>query len=367
MARSVEWYDSDAGLVVTASHNPPADNGFKFWTRGGQAFESEATDRLSQRVTAASTLTVPPGSMGAVRTAGDASRRHLDRLPDGDLSPLSVVLDLGNGVGQLTADALLSLGCDVTTLDAQRDGTFPSRPSEPTADHCTLLSTVVSATGADLGIAHDGDADRMMAVDETGRFVEGDELLALFAADAAPAGESVAAPINASALVDAVVAESGGSVVRTAVGDGNVATACTDSDVAFGGEPSGAWIWPGETLAPDGHYAACRLAAIVSGGRPLSERIAAFPTYVTKRESFACENKGAVIAATESRVRDRYDDVTGLDGVRVDRDDGWFLLRASGTEPVVRVTAEAETERLAAERLREATEFVRPDPGPTQD
>jgi len=354
VARAVEWYDADAGLVVTASHNPPADNGFKFWTREGRAFDAEATGTLSTRVEDSGEATVPPPEMGSVSRVDDASRRHLDRLPTGDLDSLSVVVDVGNGAGGLTADALLALGCDVTTLDAQRDGSFPGRPSEPTAENCGTLTTVVAATGADLGVAHDGDADRTMAVDETGRFLTGDELLALFAGETVPAGADVAAPINASAVLDAVVEERGGSVVRTAVGDGHVAAACTDQGVAFGGEPSGAWIWPDEALCPDGHYAACRLAALVAAGPPLSDRVAALPTYVTKRESVRCGDKAAVVAEAESRTRSRYDDVTDLDGVRVDVDDGWFLVRASGTQPLVRLTAEARTERRAEELLAEA-------------
>jgi phosphoglucosamine mutase len=198
----------------------------------------------------------------------------------------------------------------------------------------------------------------MSAVDETGRFVPGDELLALFALETSP-GDAVAAPVNASALIDTVVADSGGSVVRTAVGDGNVAAACAESGAGFGGEPSGAWIWPDETLVPDGHYAACRLAEIVATGDPLSVRLDAFPRFVTKRESFRCDDADVAVSHVAAQVSDRYDTVTELDGVRVDVDDGWFLVRASGTEPLLRVTAEADTEGRAADLLSDATALAR--------
>lgn len=164
VARAVDWYDAAAGLVVTASHNPPADNGFKFWTESGQAFGTDLTATLSRRVEDTAALTVSPAQMVSVRRVSDSSRRHLHALPDGDCASLSVVVDLG------------------------------------------------------------------------------------------------------------------GTVVRTAVGDSNVATACAESGVVFGGEPSGAWIWPGETLVPDAHYAACRLVDIVASGSDLSDRIAAFPS-----------------------------------------------------------------------------------------
>ncbi|MFB6202848.1 MAG: phosphoglucosamine mutase [Halorhabdus sp.] len=367
IARSVAWYDADAGLDVTASHNPPTDNGFKVWTATGEAFDDAATSTLETRMADAASQTVSPAAMGTVTHAQDARRRHLKRLPDRDLDGLSVVVDVGNGTGGLTVDALLAQGCDVRTLDAQRDGSFPGRPSEPTPEHCALLSTVVAHTDADLGIAHDGDADRMMAVDETGQFVSGDELLAVFATETVPPGASVAAPINTSSLLESVLSETGGTVVRTAVGDGNVAAACREPSVAFGGEPSGAWIWPAEARCPDGHYAASRLAALVASGRPLSERVDAFPNYVTRRESFACERNDALLDAAESRIRDRYDEVSTLDGVRVDFETGWFLLRASGTEPLVRVTAEADTERRADELLDEAMGCVRTTATQPQD
>lgn len=358
VARSVSWYDASAGLMVTASHNPPPDNGFKFWTETGQAFGDADTAILSERITDGAQLSVEWDRVGKRTAVQDASRRHLDRLPDGDLSPLTVVLDLGNGVGQLTADALLKRGCTVRTLDAQRDGRFPGRPSEPTTENCSLLSNVVATTDADLGLAHDGDADRLMAVDERGRFIPGDELLALFAADATASGGTVAVPINASAMVEAVVERQGGTVTRTAVGDVNIATACETPEVVFGGEPSGAWIWPAETMCPDGHYAATRLAAMVSKGPTLSNRTDSLPSYVTKRESLECQTADEVLESVSTRVRDRYDDVSELDGIRVDLPDGWFLIRASGTQPLIRVTAEAESESRAADILAEARGFA---------
>lgn len=359
VARSVDEYGADAGLVVTASHNPPTDNGFKFWQRTGRAFDPELNRQLADRVDDSGAATVPPSEMGSVRRVGDASRRHRDRLPDGDVDSLSVVVDIGNGTGRLTADALLDRGCDVTTIDAQRDGSFPGRPSEPTPGNCAVLGGVVADTDADLGIAHDGDADRLVAVDGRGAFVSGDALFATFAAESVRPGDAVAAPINASGLVDAVVGTAGGSVVRTAVGDGNVAAACAEPGVVFGGEPSGAWIWPSETLAPDAHYAACRLAAIVAD-RGLAERVGGFPDFATKRESIRCSEGAATVAALESEVRAAYDEVTALDGLRVDTDDGWFLVRASGTEPLIRLTAEAATENRAAALLSEAESLVRP-------
>jgi phosphoglucosamine mutase len=362
VARAVGWYGAAAGLVVTASHNPPADNGFKFWTASGKAFGADEMDAISSRVEDTEALTVPPEEMGSVRRVSDASQRHLEVLSGTDCS-ISVVVDLGNGVGQLTLDALRARGCEVTALHEAQDGTFPGRPSEPTAANCAELSSVVAERDADLGLAHDGDADRLMAVDGTGRFLSGDELLALFALDSLSAGETVAAPVNASGLIDAIVEEVDGSVVRTAVGDGHVADACTKPGVVFGGEPSGAWIWPAETLAPDAHYAACRLIEIAERGPSLARRVSAFPEFVTERETIGSEDGSAVVEGLTDHVRERYAHVTEIDGIRVDTEDGWFLIRASGTEPLIRLTAEARTEPRAAELLAEAQRLLAPAVG----
>jgi len=356
VARAVEWYDAEAGLVVTGSHNPPEDNGFKFWTRRGHAFGPHLNRMLVQGAAASDPPTVDPGAMGTVRAVEDAAERHLQRLPEADLGDRSVVVDVGHGTGRLTADALREMGCSVTTVDPHHGDAAAGRP---TADSCAVLSQVVVDTDADLGIAHDADADRTLAVDETGAFVSGDELLALFAIEMVPADARVAATINASSVVDAVVEQLGGSVVRTAVGDGPVGAACLADDVVFGGDPSGAWIWPDEALSPDGHYAACRLTEIVASGSPLSERVAALPDLITHRESVACDDPAAARSHVETQVRERHDAVTDVDGVRADLDGGWFLVRESGTEPLLRLTAEARTADRAAEIRTEARELVR--------
>lgn len=360
VARAVDWYDADVGVVVTASHNPPNHNGFKLWTAEGRAFDRDGYVDVVRRINRDAPTTASPSGMGSVRTEETASQRHLDRLCEaaGDLDGLSVVVDVGNGTGGLTADTLAALGCDLTTLDAQCDGSFPSRPSEPTDANCETLRKTVEATGADLGIAHDADADRMLAVDDRGRFVSGDQLLGLFTRETVEPGDRIAAPINASALVDDVACDVGGVVVRTEVGDTHIAKACSEPDVVFGGEPSGAWIWPDETPCPDGHYAACRLAELVAENGPLSRQVDALPEYWTRRESLSYDSNAEVVADVAPLVRARYDEVTDTDGVRVDFDDGWFLIRASGTEPLVRVTAEATERERANELLDEATALV---------
>jgi phosphoglucosamine mutase len=354
VGRAVAWEDADAGVSVTASHNPPADNGIKLWQPSGQAFDADLRETIADRVRTADTALAAWDEVGR-RTATDATDRHREALVDSvslDES-LSVVVDVGNGAGGVTVDALTSLGCTVETLNAQPDGSFPGRPSEPTAENCQSLAALVGESDADLGIAHDGDADRMRAVTADGEFLSGDVLLALFGRAAASAGDCVAVPVDTSLAVADYLAEAGIETTRTPVGDVYVAEAASDPDVAFGGEPSGAWIWPTETLCPDGPLAACKVAALAAE-RPLADRAADIETYPIRRTSVKVGDKQAVMSRLTARVQEEYDDVATLDGVRVDVGDAWFLLRASGTQPLIRVTAEARDADRAAEVFAEA-------------
>ncbi|MFB6295964.1 MAG: phosphoglucosamine mutase [Halobacteriales archaeon] len=359
VARAVGWRDADAGAAITASHNPPPDNGIKLWQPSGQAFDEPRRDRIEARIREGSADLQSWDGIGSERRWDRARERHVEAITTGrDPIDLSVAVDLGNGVGGVTVDALLELGCEVETLNAQPDGRFPGRPSEPTAEHCESLQTLVGEGDADLGIAHDGDADRAMAVTEDGAWIPGDVLLALFARQAVDPGEDVAVPVDTSLAVADAVADADGTVTRTKVGDVFVAEQVSKEGVAFGGEPSGAWIWPGETLCPDGPLAAVRLATMIAEEGPLSSLAESIGTYPIRRASVETAEKAAVMERIRERVRSAYDDVTTLDGVRVDLGDAWFLLRASGTQPLVRVTAEAREEGRADEAFELARGIV---------
>jgi len=369
VARAVGWHDADAGVAVTASHNPAPDNGIKLWQPDGQAFDESRRAEIAARVADDDYEFAAWDEFGDRRRDREATadhRRalvsHVRELFGGEPEPLSetVVVDVGNGAGQVTAAALDQLGCDVQTLNGQPDGRFPGRPSEPTADNCELLQTTVAESAATVGIAHDGDADRMRAVDESGTFLAGDDLLAIFARAATEPGDTVAVPVDTSLAVADTLAERDVSVRRTAVGDVFVAQATADNHVTFGGEPSGAWIWPTETRCPDGPLAACRLVALVAREGPLSRLAADVASYPIRRENVESDGKAAVVDGVAELVTDRYKPsaVDRLDGVRVETDAGWFLVRASGTQPLVRLTAEARDADEADALLATATELV---------
>jgi phosphoglucosamine mutase len=350
IARYVGDVDADAGVSITASHNPPEDNGLKLWSPSGQAFDAEKRDTITRTIEAEAFEFAEWNHIGRQTTADDAGRRHASVLQESlsaasvsgsTLQELSVVVDIGNGTGRITADVLAAAGCDVETLNGQRDGGFPGRPSEPTAENCASACELVAATDADLGLVHDGDADRLLAIDEDGQFVGGDALLGLFATQAAGPGDRVAVPVDTSLAVADALAHQDADVVYTPVGDVFIAERATDPDVVFGGEPSGAWIWPDETLCPDGPFAACRLVEIVAQGGPLSTLVADLPQYPIRRDAIETRAKTAVMERVRDLANKEYAEVRTLDGVRIDTDSGWFLLRASGTQPLVRLTAEA--------------------------
>lgn len=368
-ARAVGTRNADAGIVVTASHNPPQDNGIKLWSPSGQAFDADQRAAIERRVTDADYDLAAWDGHGDRTTWTEAEAAHRNALvaagkrwfDAADAAPeeLSVVVDPGAGTGALTADALYELGVSVETLNAQPDGRFPARPSEPTAGNCESLCRCVDALDADLGIAHDGDADRMLAVDDTGTFVSGDLLLAVFAQASANAGDAVAAPVNTSLVVSDALTAVGATLEYTRVGDVYVADRASDEGVVFGGEPSGAWIFPAETLCPDGPLAAVRLAALTAA-EPLSTRVDAFDPYPIYRTSVETDAKAAVMEEVATTCRETAPPdatLTTLDGVRVTRENGWYLIRASGTQPLVRVTAEGRDAATAA-ALRDRAETV---------
>ncbi|MFQ6129960.1 MAG: phosphoglucosamine mutase, partial [Candidatus Hadarchaeaceae archaeon] len=259
-----------------------------------------------------------------------------------------VVVDCGNGAGSLVTPYLLRrLGCEVVTLNSQLDGFFPGRALEPSPQNLGELCNVVKSLGADIGIAHDGDADRIAAVDEKGRVAEPDKLLALISAhQARKKGDIVVTTVDASGTVDECVDANKGKVIRTKVGDVSVAAEIRKRGAIFGGEPCGAWIFPEVHLVPDGPLAAAKLLELLDlTGRRLSELLDDLPEHPTVRKKIACPNekKATTMKKFKARLRREFkgiSDVLTIDGIRFSlRDGSWALIRPSGTEPYIRVTA----------------------------
>ncbi len=324
-----------AGAMITASHNPPEYNGIKLINPDGSAFDSRQQGQIEKVVAAGAFAASRWQDIDGGSAYDGAVAEHIEGIIQDSPAPLKlrVVVDGGCGAASLVTPALLRrLGCEVAALNCYPSGFFP-RPVEPTEANLGSLMGAVREFGADLGIAHDGDADRMMAVDDKGRFISGDRLLVLFARDMA--AEDVVTTVDASMAVE----EAGFSVTRTKVGDNYISRELKQGG-DFGGEPSGSWVFPAFSLCPDGIYAAVRIAAIAAGGR-LSQLVDDIPHYPLLRGT--ASSRGVDMAQLDKRLADMNpQSVSNIDGARLDFGDGWVLVRASGTEPKIRVTAEAK-------------------------
>ncbi|MEA1908118.1 MAG: phosphoglucosamine mutase [Euryarchaeota archaeon] len=350
----------NCGVMITASHNPPEYAGVKLFNPDGMAFDSGQQESIEQSlewsVGGAHSKLTPLSSwdcINPVRTDKNAVFDHISMILSHTRieNPMSVVVDCGCGAASMTTPYLLrELGCDVITLNSQPDGFFPGRSSEPKEEHLKVLRSVVQEVHADIGIAHDGDADRMVAVDDRGRFVSNDKLLAFFGMREAE--RSMVVPVDTSMLIDAVLP--GVTITRTRVGDVYVAEAIKRTLADFGGEASGTWIFPKVSYCPDGIYAAARLIEMISTeeGR-FSDHISALPTYEIKRGALPMPHRGGagdggVMGMIEEELRTvtGFTDINTLDGVRIALDDAWALVRPSGTEPLIRITVEGKTKAV---------------------
>ncbi len=329
-----------AGAMITASHNPPEYNGIKLWNPDGSAFDINQQDQIEEMVLNGSPEAAKWCDMKQSAVLTGAIEQHIRHIMKNaaKVSKLKVVLDCGCGAASvITPDLLKRMGCEVIPLNCSPSGFFP-RPSEPTEANLGSLIQATKESSAALGIAHDGDADRMMAVDDKGRFIPGDKLLALFARQ--ENARDVVTTTDASMVID----EMGFSVTRTKVGDSYVSDELKKGG-DFGGEPSGAWIFPKNSLCPDGIYAAARLVNI-AGKDKLSELVDKIPEYPILRGSIA--SAGLDLTELEKRLLDMKPlSVNSIDGTKLNFKDGWLLIRPSGTEPRIRVTAEARTEAEA--------------------
>ncbi len=333
----------DCGVMITASHNPPEYNGFKFWNPDGMAFSLAQQGELERSIKN-DEKGIDWKAMGSETIRHDAVRDHIDAiLKNVEQYSLKVVVDCGCGAATtITPYVLREMGCHVITLNGQPDGFFPARQPEPVEESLSGLKKAVIACEADVGIAHDGDADRMMAVDDEGRFISGDELLAYFCQYEVK--YSLVCPVDVSMMVDKAV--NGAKIYRTRIGDAFVSEEAKRSGADFGGETSGTWIFPRMSYCPDGIYAAARLVELVSKNGRLSDAVDALPKFPLKRGGVKFGDKVDKARLMEL-IKGEIDvskakDVNTLDGLRVGYEDCWMLVRPSGTEPKVRITAEAE-------------------------
>jgi phosphomannomutase/phosphoglucomutase len=358
------------GLTVTASPNPTEFNGIKVTGPAGTEIPRSAEEFIERSVFEHEFVRAEWDRAGTARTDHDGIDRyvssilhHADVAAIRAASPL-VVLDPGNGTSAVTSPNLLrELGCQVITLNANPDGHFPGRPSEPNEENLWALRKAVVHFGAMLGIAHDGDSDRAAFVDERGQFLHGDVTMALLAQQRLreqPDGVVVTS-VTSSTIVEDVVRQEGGTVEVTRSGSLPVAKRIYERKAIFGGEENGGYYWPEHQVARDGPMTSAKMVELlVHAGAPLSGLVAQLPVYYLSKTKvpLAAEWKDPVLAAAHVRLESEAQRLVTIDGQKAYYVDGWLLLRPSGTEPICRVFAEGRTPARAKELMDHGVQIV---------
>ena len=344
------------GVVLTASHNPAGDNGIKFFTASGAKLD-DATELLIESNLPPDDLAsaMTSGVAGRATSAGDAYvRKMISLLPAGRLAGWRVAFDGANGATCTTTPFVLrALGADVTAIGCEPDGTNIN--AGVGSEHPEALAALVKESGARLGIAHDGDGDRVVLCDETGAVLDGDEILTLLACHALERGKldggKLVVTVQSNLGVDAAVRRAGGSVVRCDVGDRYVTAAMAREGAVFGGESSGHLVFSQISPTGDGLIGALEsIRVMIESGKPLSElrrRLVRFPQrseairVQEKLPMEGCATLAAAIRDAEAALGER----------------GRVLVRYSGTEPKIRLLVEGPDDAEVARwmnRLRDA-------------
>ncbi len=351
----------DAGIMITASHNPPEWNGFKLFKRKGCIYGDEMV-RIRQMA-----KRVDWKDFGRKRGRISAHERILQDYMESVLDiirverGLEIVADTANGVCGLLVPSLFErLDCSILTLNEKLDGRFPAHLPEPKEETLGELRKKVVEKRADFGVGYDGDGDRAVFVDDEGKIISGDLVLLIFAQDALERrrGGKIVYELGCSMAVEEFVKALGGIPIVERVGHVFIMDKMIAEGAVLGGETSGHFYFSELYGMDDAIFASLKMAEILSRrGEKLSEIVGSLPTYPSVHETnYSCPDKLKfdVVDRLTVRLRDMGLSVLDIDGVKVLDEDGWVLLRPSNTEPLIRVSAEARTE----EKLKELYDFA---------
>ncbi len=360
---------ADAGIMITASHNPPEYNGIKLYNSDTTAYTESQQNQIEELITRRKFKLAPWRNIGRT-TSIDETARYVELITKNVKLEENwrIIIDPGNGAtSQLAPKLFRELNCDVVTVNAHPDGHFHGRGAEPNEESLRLLAKIVRKLKADLGVAYDGDGDRMLTVDEKGALMPLDQTLAAFAAyriGRERRNKTVVTHVETSMCMETMLEARGGRVVRTKVGDVTITEAIKQHDAIFGGEPCGAWINPSFHYCPDGILSSVLLLeALERNNQSMSEFVSGVPRYPLLRENIVCANsiKHTVVKRGYKTLLSIFPDVTKhskVDGLRLTLRHGWLLIRPSGTEPAIRITVEAETRKAAEAVMRKATKLM---------
>ena len=353
----------DSGVIITASHNPPQFNGIKGVANDGTEFSKDIEDEIESIYFDKKFSLASWKDVGKLNNWDGAIDLYINGILNNiDINLIKnkrfhVVLDCGNGAGSLVTPILLKkLGCEVTHLYCEPDGTFPGHNSEPLPENLKDLIKKVPEVNADFGVAQDGDADRAIFIDETGKYISGDQSLTLGAKYATKhhMGGIVVTPVTSSSSFDDVVRENKGIVIHTAVGSPIIARVMIEKNSIFGGEGNGGLIFPEFQYCRDSAMTIAKVLEIMAlENKKLSELINELPKYETYNTKLPCPNDKKKIIMKTLAEQTKHDKnvikVDETDGVKLYLKDGWVLMRPSGTEPIFRVYSESKDRKRAEE------------------
>ena len=361
---AVKHHQADGAVIITASHNPPEYNGIKVVGDDGIELPREREIEIETLFYDEQFRRVEWNEIGEInRLPGildiyiEAVKRHVD-VDAIQSKRFCVVVDPGNGVGGLAAPYLLrEMGCRVTTMNANIDGTFPGRPPEPRPENLHELASTVRAVNADVGVAYDGDGDRAIFVDEKGEIHWGDRTFALIEKFFLQnnLGENIITPVSSSHLIKEIADEYGGRVVWTKVGSIIVAHLMKKLNAKLGGEENGGVLYAPHLPVRDGAMTAALILEIMAKtDKKLSELLAELPLYQVSKNKLECPNelKERVLEDFIQQIKDVTIDT--IDGVKIRfPDKSSILIRPSGTEPIYRFYAEGKTKERAVQLIDE--------------
>ncbi len=346
--------DLDGGVQVTGSHNPPEYNGFKLCI--GKTTIHGAEIQELRRIIESGRFTTGNGAQEPFAVI-PAYQEYLRRQFEGKGRGVKVAVDSGNGTAGLVApEVFRSMGCEVVELYSEPDGRFPNHHPDPTIEeNMRELRSVVTERGLDLGIAFDGDADRIGIVDHRGKILWGDEMLVLFARHvlAAKPGATIVSEVKCSQRLYDDVAKRGGRAIMWKAGHSLLKAKMKETGAALGGEMSGHMFFADRYFGyDDAIYAGCRMIELLAqAGKPLADLLSDLPVaYNTPEIRVDCpdELKFKVAERAKEVFRRSYD-IVDIDGVRMKFPEGWGLIRASNTQPVLVLRFEASSQEKLAE------------------
>lgn len=348
---------ASGGVVITASHNPAEFNGIKVMGSNGIEISRETETKIESVFHSGEFRVVDWNNIGSItqdRTAVDQHiegiKSHID-IKKVQQKNLTIVIDSANSVGALVTPKLMrDLGCKVISLNSQLDGSFPGRSPEPSPENVVELCKTVKSVGANLGIAHDGDADRATFVDEKGNVVSGDQSLAILAKRILKRkkGSTLVTPVSSGKLIEDVVETAGGKIDWTVVGSVDVSHRVEAIGAEFGGEENGGVFYPPHQSVRDGSMTSALVVEMMcTEGKKLSEIVSELPIYFTVKQKtrIPIEKMTSIMEKLLDLTKDQ-ERIT-IDGIKLLYDDGWILIRPSGTEPLYRIFAEGKTQEDA--------------------